>query len=273
VTAIPELWSDADSKSEDALTRAAQESDLLSCLVAIDGLDGDSAMDLARQIAEWAVKVRIARDRGESPRDALAEVLVAEAGLAGDDEDYFAPDNSRISRVVARRKGQPILLSCVWMLVGRGAGIDIVGVGLPGHFVVGIEGLVVDPYGRGRYLSYEQCTELAARAMPGRPFDRDWLAPVEVRAIAARVLRNLSFSHRERGDERGLYRATRMLAAALPDEGPVWVELARQTEAHGAWPEALSLYRHIARHFSERREGQIGELKAIELESRTRVLN
>jgi regulator of sirC expression with transglutaminase-like and TPR domain len=273
LTGIPELWSEADSKAEEALRRAAQESDLLSALVAVEGLEDEAAMAVARRIAEWAVQVRLGREAGKGPRDAIADVLVKQAGLIGDTTDYFAPDNSRISAVLARRRGQPILLSCVWMLVGRAAGIDVVGVGLPGHFVVGVEGLVVDPFAGGRYLSNEQCRELAARAMPGRPFDKDWLAPVGVRSVAARVLRNLSHSLREAGDERGVYRATRMLATALPDDGPVWVELARQTEAHGAWPEALSMYRHVARHFAGRREGQIGEMKAIELESRTRVLN
>jgi regulator of sirC expression with transglutaminase-like and TPR domain len=270
---IPELWSEEDAKAEDALSRAARESDLLSALVAIDGLGADEAMRIAHLIAEWSVMVRLERDAGASARDALAAVLVQREGFSGDSDDYFAPDNSSIARALERRRAQPIVLSCLWMLVGQGAGIEVVGVGLPGHFVVGVEGLVVDPFAGGRFLSIEQCKELAARALPGRAFDNDLLAPVSVGAIAARVLRNLSHALRRRGDEPGVYRATRLLSALEPDDGPVWVELARQTEAHGAWPEALALYRHIARHFADRREGQIGELKAIELESRTRTLN
>jgi|GEM_PF-494724 len=291
---IPELWSEADINSEDALRRAAEESDLLSALVAIDGLEvglevaspdvggaageGESslsvqAMSIAQTIAEWSVQVRVGLEAGASPRDALVKVLVSDVALHGDTEDYFAPENSRVSAVLARRRGQPILLSALWMLVGQGAGIGVVGVALPGHFVIGVEGLIVDPFAGGRYLSIDQCRELAARALPGRPFDTDWLAPVGVRAIAARVLRNLSHALRQRADERGVYRATRLLAAVEPEDGPVWLELARQSESQGAWPEALALYRHIARHFSDKREGQIGELKAIELESKTRILN
>lgn len=273
MSTIPELWSEADARAEDALGRAIQESDLLSALVAIEGLDDATAMGLAHAIAELAVRVRVSLDAGDAPRDALAAVLARGLGLVGDNEDYFAPDNSRISAVLARRRGQPILVSCVWMLVGRAAGLDVVGVALPGHFVVGVEGLVADPFNGGRYLSIEQCRELAARAVPGKPFDEEWLAPVGVGAVAARVLRNLSHSLRERGDERGVYRATRLLATAAPDDGAVLVELARQSEALGAWPEALALYRKLARGFAGRREGQIGELKAIELEARSRTLN
>jgi regulator of sirC expression with transglutaminase-like and TPR domain len=217
--------------------------------------------------------VRLEREGGGDPRAALVAVLAERAGFEGDTKDYFAPDNSSVRQVVRRRRGQPILLSCIWMLVGRGAGIDVVGVGLPGHFVIGVEGLIVDPFARGRFLSSEQCRELAARALPGRAFDEDWLAPVSVSAIAARVLRNLSHALSKKGDAHGHYRATRLLAVLEPDDGAVWIELARQTEEHGAWPEALALYRHISRHFVDRREGQIGELKAIELEQRTRILN
>lgn len=269
---IPELWTDADTRAEEALVGAVREGDLLSALVAIEGLDEAAAMAVARQIAGWSVEARLLHEGGASARDALRDVLGA-AGFAGDEENYFAPDNSRISAVVARRRGQPILVSCVWILTGRGADIEIVGVGLPGHFVVGIEGLIADPFGGGAYLSLEQCRELAARAVPGRAFDSEWLAPVSVGAIAARVLKNLAHAHKLAEDERGVYRATRLLAAVEPDEAPVWIELARQSEAFGAWPEALAIYRRVARRFADRREGQIGEMKAIELESKTRILN
>jgi len=270
---IPELWSEADARSEDALGRAIHESDLLSALIAIEGLDEASAMGLAHAIAELAVRVRVRLDAGDGPRDALVTVLARGLGLVGDNEDYFAPANSLLSAVLARRRGQPILVSCVWMLVGRAAGLDVVGVALPGHFVVGIEGLIADPFSGGRYLAIEHCKELAARAVPGKPFDQEWLAPVGVGHIAARVLRNLSHSLRERGDDRGVYRATRLLMRAAPEDASVVVELARQSEAHGAWPEALALYRHLARHFAGKREAQIGEMKAIELEARSRTLN
>lgn len=270
---LPELWSEADSRAERALSQAALDSDLLSALVAIDGTEQGEAMGIAETLAGWSVEVRLERDAGAEPRTALATVLAQREGFEGDSEDYFAPENSSIREVIRRRRGQPILLSSIWILVGRGAGIEVVGVGLPGHFVVGVEGSIVDPFGRGRFLSLKQCRELAARAAPGRDFDEGWLEPVSVRAIGARVLRNLSHALRLRGDEHGVYRATRLLSALSPDDGAVWVELARQTEALGAWPEALALYRHIARHFSDRREGRIGELKAVELEQRSRVLN
>jgi regulator of sirC expression with transglutaminase-like and TPR domain len=269
---IPELWSDLDARSEDLIRRAAEEGDLLSMLMAIEGLSPEVGLELARQVAELAVQVRVRVDGGERARDALVGVLVTGWGLRGDVDSYFAIDNSLISKVLARRRGQPILVSAIWILVGRAADLDVVGVGLPGHFVVGVEGAIVDPFFDGRYLSFEQCKELAARANPGRPFEPSWLAPVTTRQLGERVLRNLQRSLREAGDMDGVYRSTRLIAAVQPDANNL-LELAQLAEELGVWAEALSLYRRIVRESSHRREGQIAELKAVELESRSRVLN
>jgi regulator of sirC expression with transglutaminase-like and TPR domain len=270
---IPELWSLRDAEAEDNLKHAAAEGDLLSTLMAIEGLGTERGMELAELVANLAVQTRLSVDAGLNARDALVEVLVGSFGLRGDTDDYHAPENSLISRVLERGKGQPILISSVWLLVGRAAGLDVVGVGLPGHFVVGVEDVIVDPFHGGRYLSLEQCKELAARALPGRPFEHAWLAPVTVRQIGERVLRNLLRSLREFGDERGAYRALRMLASISESDASLWLELAQVTEQIGAWPEALALYRRIGRQFADRREGQVGEMKALELESRSRTLN
>ena len=55
--------------------------------------------------------------------------------------------------VLARRRGLPILLSVVYIEVARRAGIELAGVGLPGHFVVGHFGtyprLLLDPFAGG----------------------------------------------------------------------------------------------------------------------------
>lgn len=292
--AIPELWSPADHAAVDSLVRACVESDLLSALAAIEAiahvpgaseprppeviLASEPEMDaaglaVAARIAELSVRVRLEVDRGASGHEALVEVLVSQEGFVGDTSRYFAPENSLVSSVMARKKGQPILLSCVWILVGRGAGVEVVGLGFPGHFLVTVEGHIVDPFGGGRVMGISQLKRLAEGAHPGRGFDKTWLEPVGVPAIAARILRNLGNAFEQSEDADAGYRALRMLAAITPDDAPIQVALAQRTEEYGAWPEALSMYRKIARTFKDRREGQIGELKVIELESKSRILN
>ena len=56
-------------------------------------------------------------------------------GFRGNAEEYYDPRNSYLNEVLDRRTGMPITLSAVAMAVGSRAGLEVVGVGLPGHFV------------------------------------------------------------------------------------------------------------------------------------------
>lgn len=65
----------------------------------------------------------------------LTAWLAAE-GFRGNAGDYYDPRNSYLGEVLDRRLGIPITLSVVAIEVGRRRGIALVGIGLPGEFVV-----------------------------------------------------------------------------------------------------------------------------------------
>ncbi len=136
-----------------------------------------------------------------------AALLGGEEGFVGDDEDYDHPDNSMLDAVLERRRGLPILLSVVYVEVARRAGVPLVGLGLPGHFVVGHAGavppLLLDPFARGAVIEEE----------PDEALLRPWSAP----EIAMRMLNNLVAAHRRRGDLGGAIRAA-SLRLALPGQ-------------------------------------------------------
>ncbi|MBO8141621.1 MAG: hypothetical protein H0Z37_05490 [Firmicutes bacterium] len=119
--------------------------------------------------------------------------LFDKLGLQGDDVRYYDPDNSCLNRVIDRRRGIPITLSVIYLLVGRRLGLPLEGVGLPGHFLVRYnhpeEVVWIDPFHRGRLLSREDCVR-HVRAM-GYPFREHFLKPVKTRAILVRMLGNL----------------------------------------------------------------------------------
>jgi regulator of sirC expression with transglutaminase-like and TPR domain len=77
-------------------------------------------------------------------------------------DDYYALDNSRIDRVLATRRGIPITLAVVYVEFGRRGGLDVHGVGFPGHFLVEVGGTLVDPF-HHRVLSDAAFAVLAAR--------------------------------------------------------------------------------------------------------------
>lgn len=115
------------------------------------------------------------------------------AGLRGDDVRYYDPDNSCINRVIDRKRGNPITLSVVYLLVGRRMGLPLHGVGLPGHFIVKYEDdeaeTWIDPFHQGRLLSRDDCIR-HVRGM-GYPFRAHFLKPISTRAILMRMLGNL----------------------------------------------------------------------------------
>jgi len=119
--------------------------------------------------------------------------LFEKAGLQGDDVRYYDPDNSCLNRVIDRKRGIPITLSVIYLLVGQRLGLPVHGVGLPGHFLVRFshpeETIWIDPFHRGRLLTREDCIR-HVRAM-GYPFREHFLKPMKPRAILLRMLGNL----------------------------------------------------------------------------------
>ncbi len=123
---------------------------------------------------------------------ALRRVIGIKHGIGGNVDDYSNPDNSYLNRVLASRRGIPISLSILWMEVGRRAGMEMQGVGLPGHFVVYAAGQLVDPFHYGEAIGFDEAASLIANAIGGDPrLDRRWLEPVGIADTIRRVLRNL----------------------------------------------------------------------------------
>ncbi len=125
----------------------------------------------------------------------LASFLGAELGFRGNAENYYDPRNSFFNDVLSRRLGIPISLSVVYIEVGRRAGLPVSGVGLPGHFIVRVDGqddLLLDPFYGGRVVSLADCQRRLDRI-----FDRQvslepgMLMPCDERQILTRMLYNL----------------------------------------------------------------------------------
>jgi regulator of sirC expression with transglutaminase-like and TPR domain len=132
---------------------------------------------------------------------ALNALLFDEEGFHGNVSDYYDPRNSFLNDVLDRRTGIPITLSTVYIEVGRRAGLEVEGVGLPGHFVVRVEGTLVDPFHGGAVLSEEDCQKRLDRIYGGRlQLDESMLAACERKAILARTLRNLKAIYTKTGD-------------------------------------------------------------------------
>ncbi len=133
--------------------------------------DEYSHLDVDGYLGELEAMAREARSyvRGnlEARLRGLCRYLFHEMGFRGNSQDYYDPRNSYLNEVLDRRTGIPISLSVVAMAIGSRAGLRVVGIGLPGHFIAkavdGDEEVLFDPFHGGRVLAAEQCEQLVAR--------------------------------------------------------------------------------------------------------------
>jgi regulator of sirC expression with transglutaminase-like and TPR domain len=135
-------------------------------------------------------------DIGESIA-ALNTVLFEEEGLSGNTDDYYDPRNSFLNDVLDRKLGIPITLALVYMEVARRVGFPLVGVGMPGHFLLkhyDVEGreVIIDAFNRGVVLSAHDCAQRLDQIYSGQmPFQPEYLVAVSRRQILLRMLNNL----------------------------------------------------------------------------------
>lgn len=140
-----------------------------------------------------------ARDRIQAvtePRQVLTAInhyLFEELGFTGNEEDYYQPDNSYLSRVLDRRTGNPISLCLVYLLIGRRLQLPLAGIGLPGHFICRYQSSAaeyfIDCFNRGKLLTKTDCVQYLLQG--NYSVRTDYLAPVSPRRMMLRICGNL----------------------------------------------------------------------------------
>ena len=117
--------------------------------------------------------------------------FMTEIGLRGNEADYYNVNNSVLPRVIDSRRGIPITLASIYLLVARRAGLWLDGVSLPGHFIVRHENIFFDPFHNGVRIGLEECARAAGAAKP-RPHPAA-PRPTSSRAMLIRMLTNVYY--------------------------------------------------------------------------------
>jgi regulator of sirC expression with transglutaminase-like and TPR domain len=222
----------------------------------VDRPDAELPLDEAAMVLASFADPAVDVDRELGRLDALAERcsattlaelaahLFQELGFRGNHRDYHDPRNSYLPSVLDRRVGIPVSLSVLTMTVGSRVGLGVVGIGMPGHFLLRAaddRGLFVDPFGGGALLDERACeARFVAVHGDGARFDPAYLAPIGHRAIVARMLANLGNTFEQRGDGANLTWVLRLrcvLPGASPDDR---ARLASVLAATGRFDEAAS---------------------------------
>ncbi|MDC0035421.1 transglutaminase-like domain-containing protein [Chloroflexi bacterium] len=152
----------------------------------------------------------------------ISEYLFSELGFTGNVQNYYDHRNSFLNEVLNRRLGIPITLGILYLEVASKLGINVRGIGMPGHFLVGAysesQTFYVDVFNNGTVITTSECkTMFDSHLSQTLNWDDGFLAPVDDRYVIARLLRNLKYIYLSEGRNRKAYVIMNILVELEPD--------------------------------------------------------
>lgn len=139
----------------------------------------------------------------------INNVLFNKFGFSGNTQNYHDPQNSFIGKVLETKKGNPLLLSCIYSIVAQKLDIPIFGVNLPKHFILAFTDsslgedndilFYINPFNRGQIFGKRDV--LAFLRQLNMPFDDFFMKPCNNEEIMKRLLRNLISSYNQMGNQ------------------------------------------------------------------------
>ncbi len=199
---------------DDAATESTQP-DLLKAALLIAVLDNpeieaQSYIDRVDQLAN-EIREALPNDTTETERlAALDKLLFEEYGFRGSRYEYYTRSNSYLNEVIDDREGLPITLSVLYIELARRLDLKVVGLGVPGHYVVRYEPTdeaaapqIIDVFNHGKRLTNEDIRTLVKQR--GLTMEPAYTEAQSIDDIVTRMLVNLlSLAESSRDDERVL---------------------------------------------------------------------
>ncbi len=255
------MTSSGDKERHDSLLKAAgQEASgdfpLFAAALAASALDhGDADMGAYEEHGAELV-AKAGPDEQLAPEEIvrrLSETLAMQYGYRGDADDYDAPENADLIRVIDRRKGLPVALGVLYLHVARGCGWPVFGVNLPGHFVLAAgesdTPVIFDPFHQGRTLTPDDVVALAQQAgQEGSEDEPIRLSGMNDRDVLIRLMNNQRMRAAQGGDAQRTSEILRRMVLIAPQSAPLWSDYGAASQAAGNLRAAMAAF------------GQVGEL-------------
>ena len=147
---------------------------------------------------------RVSRD--DTPEiivNELTKFIFNEQEFSGNKDDYSNPDNSYFNQVLKHRRGIPITLSALCVLISQRLGLPIAGVGLPGHYIAKYNSpnapIFFDPFNKGRRLISSDCKRIVQNL--GHSFSEHHLSQTSHRETLVRMMNNLIHTYSQSGED------------------------------------------------------------------------
>lgn len=150
-------------------------------------------------------------------------------GFAGNIAGFHDHQNSVLKDVLDSKKGNPLSLSILYILIGRQLDLPIYGVNLPRHFVVAyldpyqittpIEDspvlFYINPFSKGDVFGPEELSEFLEKI--GIEEKEEHFKPCNSKSILKRMLNNLIFAYTKNGDLQKAEEIKRLSRVINPD--------------------------------------------------------
>jgi len=160
----------------------------------------------------------------------LADFLFRSKKMGGaPEDDFYNPLHSNLVYTIEQKRGLPITLAAIYMLVGSRLGMSVTGCALPGHFLARAEyagrSFYVDCFHGGRVLSAKAVLDRYASS--GTANVQEMLkTSADVKMIVRRVLTNLAYAYEKHADPDNsrfmadLLRDSEKFSGGVPDYFP-----------------------------------------------------
>ena len=183
-------------------------------------VDVDAYVANVERLAKGIQQTLTAEATPADRHQALDRCLFKENGFHGARFDYYHRANSYLNRVLDDRTGLPITLSVLYIELGRRIGLNIQGVGLPGHFIVkvvaeGADPQYVDVFNEARRLKSADLHQLV-KQYAGRDLRDSDLQTSTPKSIVLRMLANLRGLAERSQDNEAVLRYLEAMVAIEP---------------------------------------------------------
>ncbi|MCG8698698.1 MAG: transglutaminase-like domain-containing protein [Bacteroidales bacterium] len=127
-------------------------------------------------------------------------------------QNFFSPQNSYLNQVIESRKGTPLSLSLIYLILAEKLSLPIYGVNLPKNFILAYKNeyrhidspeesddilFYVNPYNKGSIISKKEIDYFLARQ--GLEEESSYYLPCNNRAIITRLITNLIVAYEKLG--------------------------------------------------------------------------
>jgi regulator of sirC expression with transglutaminase-like and TPR domain len=161
---------------------------------------------LNQEIKNIQMKVWVNTHEKMHPNDMvkiLNEVIFEQLKFEPNIKNFHSPSNSMFNLVLSQKKGNPVALSCLFILLAQRLDLPIYGVNLPNLFVLIFDypgyRFYLNPFNRGQVF-LEKDIDDYLKQMNIEPNEKYYKSCSNIEIIK-RILTNLSFAYQKIGEE------------------------------------------------------------------------